>query len=140
MVPVRSGLGCGYLAEPMVAYRAHELSMTKKLWKENFLACWEEDIRILWTLRTKAKDARFRSVEKACLKALIESYARNIVSESYRMPAASLDLEQFEKSLLESTADKAERAAIRAQYSPAWAASTIGEGSFYSQGSFTQPR
>lgn len=43
----------GYLAEPMVAYREHEQSMTSKLWRENVAACCEEDVKIPWAIRVK---------------------------------------------------------------------------------------
>ncbi len=105
----------GYFAEPMVAYRQHELSMTNELWDENVATCCDEDVRIPWTIKAKAKEARFRNVEKSCLEAIAAIYVQSIALKRYRMSKPSLDLEQFEKSLCTQTTEEAEREFIRAR-------------------------
>ena len=105
----------GYFAEPMVAYRDYELSLTNKLWNENIATCGDEDIRIPWTIKAKAMEAGFRNVEKSCLQAIAGIYVKSIVLKRYRMSRPSLDLEQFEKSLCTGTASETEREFIRAR-------------------------
>jgi hypothetical protein len=105
----------GYFAEPMVCYREHELSMTNKLWKEDVVACCEEDVAIPWAIKVKADEAGFRHVSRDCLIALAQIYAKSIALQRYKMSRPSLDLKEFENSLCANSANETERHFVRAR-------------------------
>lgn len=105
----------GYFAEPMVCYRDHDLSMTKKLWTENVAAVYEDDVAIPWAIKQKADEAGFEDVSKDCLSAVAVIYARNIVKKRYGASQPSLTLEQFENSLSQKSTSEEEREWVRAR-------------------------
>ena len=102
-----------YFAEPMVCYRAHELSMTNKLWKEDVATCCEEDVRIPWAIKQESDAAGFRNVSRDCLDAVAHVYARAIATKRYGMSVPSLTFEQFEDSLCRNTASDSERERVQ---------------------------
>jgi hypothetical protein len=99
----------GYFAEPMVCYRDHELSMTNKLWKEDVVACCEQDVAIPWAIKRKADEAGFRQVSRDCLSALCDIYATSMASKRYEMSRPALNLEEFENSLCRHASNETER-------------------------------
>jgi glycosyltransferase involved in cell wall biosynthesis len=118
----------GYFAEPMVCYREHELSMTNKLWKEDIVACCEEDVAIPWAIKRKADEAGFRRVSRDCLSALCQIYAASIASKRYEMLRPALNLKQFEDSLCSNAANETERNFIRARVFAGIADGCYGRG------------
>ncbi len=50
----------GYLSEPMVCYREHELSMTNKLMDQDLDHCTWEDITLPWTMKRKVQERGYR--------------------------------------------------------------------------------
>lgn len=104
-----------YFAEPMVCYRAHELSMTNKLWKEDVATCCEEDVRIPWTIKRKADVAGFHAVSRNCLDAVASVYALTIATKRYGMSKPSLTLGQFEESLCRNNTSERERDRVRSR-------------------------
>jgi glycosyltransferase involved in cell wall biosynthesis len=104
-----------YFAEPMVCYRAHELSLTSKLRKEDVGTMCEEDVRIPWAIKQKSDAAGFRNVSRDCLDAVAHVYARAIATKRYGMSEPSLTFEQFEDSLCRNTASESERERVRSR-------------------------
>lgn len=104
-----------YLAEPMVCYREHDLSMTSKLMKEDVDQCSREDLLMPWIIKRKVEEAGQRSLIRPCLEAAAYEYARRIGSRRYKTTSSSMTLEQFEQSMAESTSDHRERNFIRAR-------------------------
>ena len=104
-----------YFAEPMVCYRAHELSMTNKLWKEDVATCCEEDVRVPWTIKRKADATGFRAVSLKSLDAIALVYGKTIATKRYGMSNPSLTLEQFEESLCRNTAAEGDRERVRSR-------------------------
>jgi glycosyltransferase involved in cell wall biosynthesis len=104
----------GYFDEPMVCYRDHPLSMTRKLTRESLLACALEEVAIPWIIRSKAEEAGFAPLAKDCLTAVAHTYARVIASERYR-DAKVVSLAQFEDDLLKNIASERERDIVRAR-------------------------
>jgi glycosyltransferase involved in cell wall biosynthesis len=105
----------GYFAEPMVCYREHELSMTNKLWKEDVVACCQEDVAIPWAIKRKADEAGFGNVSRDCLSALSQIYLTSIASNRYDMSRPALNLEEFENSLSKNASNEIERNFVRAR-------------------------
>jgi len=104
----------GYLAEPMVCYREHDLSMTNKLMKEDVTHCSAEDIAMPWIFKRKAAEAGYLQLERNCLDSAAYEYARRIADKRYRAASVSMNLEQFEQSLCQNATQETERDYVRA--------------------------
>jgi hypothetical protein len=103
-----------YFAEPMVAYRQHDLSMTTSFIDKGADVCCQDEVAVPWAIKHKADEAGFSHVSSDCLSALGETYARNIATRRYGMAKPALSLEQFEDSLCKNTAIEWERNRLRA--------------------------
>jgi glycosyltransferase involved in cell wall biosynthesis len=104
-----------FFAEPMVAYRQHDLSMTNKLFREDVASCCEEDVRVPWTIKKKADEAGFQAISRVFLDGVAQIYARTIATKRYGMSNPSLTLEQFEASLCKNTHVFWERERVRSR-------------------------
>jgi glycosyltransferase involved in cell wall biosynthesis len=104
-----------YFAEPMVAYRQHELSMTTALNQKSPKQCCEEDVAVPWAIKAKIDEAKFEHLKRVCMNAIAEIYSRNITKRRYGMSGPSLTLEEFELSLCNQTSTESERTYIRAK-------------------------
>ena len=103
----------GYLAEPMICYREHELSMTTQL--QQFVESrLEEDLAVRWRVGHKAEAAGFRRMARACLEAVAKDYARFAKCKLFDWAPSHMTLEKFEESLQRNTTQEADRAWIRA--------------------------
>lgn len=51
-----------YLAEPMVSYRQHTLSMTNTLNDKDPRICTNDDLNVLWRIKRKAEEANYTEV------------------------------------------------------------------------------
>jgi hypothetical protein len=104
----------GYLSEPMVCYREHELSMTTKLTTEKLDACAAEEIAVPWKIREHAQAAGYVKLADRCLEAIARTYGRTIAAERYRGATSFMNFDQFERSLCEYTTNEADRERLRA--------------------------
>jgi tetratricopeptide (TPR) repeat protein len=102
-----------YFAEPMVAYRQHDMSMTTGFIEEGAEACCQDDVAVLWAIKSKADEAGFRDVSRRCLCSLGKIYGKNLTSRRYGMSEPSLSVEQFESALCRNTASEGERKMVR---------------------------
>jgi glycosyltransferase involved in cell wall biosynthesis len=105
----------GYLAEPMVCYREHELSMTNKLMEEDVDHCTWEDLHMPWTMKKKIEAAGYKHLVKYCLDSAAFDFARRIAAKRYKTASATMTMEQFEEQLCKSTQDEKERDFVRAR-------------------------
>ena len=105
----------GYLSEPMVCYREHELSMTNKLMSEDVVHCSAEDIAMPWIFKQKAEESGLRSLARDCLDSAAYEYARRVANNRYRSASVGMSLEEFEESLCRHTFQEAERDYVRAR-------------------------
>lgn len=103
----------GYLAEPMVCYREHELSMTKTLMNRDVRICSSEDVAMPWIMRHKVQELGHSHLVQDCLRAAAIEYVRSMASQRYKHATFSMSLEQFEKSLCDNTSIESERDWIR---------------------------
>lgn len=103
-----------YFAEPMVAYRTHEMSMTTHLTRKSANACCQEDVAVPWAIKRKADEAGFEGVSKSCLRALGEIYGKSVASNQYGMDAPSLSLDELENSLTQNSSNQSELQILRA--------------------------
>jgi hypothetical protein len=104
-----------YLAEPMVCYREHDLSMTTKLMKDDVDQCSREDITMPWTIKHKVEEAGCQYLVKSCLESAAYEYARRIATKRYKSANSIMTIDQFEESLCRSTSDEKERNFVRAR-------------------------
>lgn len=106
----------GYLAEPMVCYREHDLSMTNHLMKEEVTACVSEDVAMPWVIKQKVEEAGYHNLSKDCLLAAAKEYARSMMPKRYRWRSTvPMTLEQFEDSLDRNLTGAREKNWVRAR-------------------------
>jgi glycosyltransferase involved in cell wall biosynthesis len=105
-----------YFAEPMVCYRAHNLSMTTTLARqENLHKCSGGDLAVPLMIRQKAKELGLYKVVEDCLHAVTNEYIRQCKSKKYQTSTWSLSIPQFEESLCRNVENEKERNWIRAR-------------------------
>jgi hypothetical protein len=106
----------GYFCEPMVCYREHDLSMTSTLTREeNVHICVSGDIAVPWMVRQKAKQLGAQRVASYCTLAVAQQYAKHSATKQFGASACSMNMDQVEASLRESTCDERDRDWIRAR-------------------------
>jgi glycosyltransferase involved in cell wall biosynthesis len=117
----------GYLSEPMVCYRLHDLSVTSTLTQqETIRRCVAADIAVPWMIKQKADELGLREVSEYCLHGIAQAYGDHLASKQYRSSMSKMSLGEFEDSLCRSTRSEAERNWIRAR---AYAA--VGDAMFW---------
>jgi hypothetical protein len=106
----------GYLAEPMVCYRLHDLSFTSTLTQyESIRRCVAADIAVPWMIKQKADEFGLREVSRYCLYGIAKAYGAHLASKQYRSSTSTMSFDEFEDSLCRSTNSEAERNWIRAR-------------------------
>lgn len=103
-----------YLAEPLVNYRTHELSMTNLLTNHDPKACANDDLLLYWRLMRKAAEANCASVADRCRHMIAYEYARSMVSARYENTARAE--QECEESIIQLSSNPAEARAIRARF------------------------
>ena len=112
----------GYLAEPMVAYREHDLSITSTATRQdNVDHCARADIAVPWVIKAEADRRRLTDVSRHCLGAIARAYASHRMSKQYRSGTSLMTPAQFEESLCRSTNDERQRERIEARVAEAMA-------------------
>jgi glycosyltransferase involved in cell wall biosynthesis len=105
-----------YFAEPMVCYRAHNLSMTTTLAEGNDIyKCSAGDLAVPLKLRQRALEAGRSEVAAWCFQAIAEEYSQQVKSKRYQGSIWSLSIDQFEQSLCRNISLESEREWIRAR-------------------------
>jgi hypothetical protein len=106
----------GYLAEPMVCYRLHDLSITSTLTQqETIRRCVTADIAVPWMIKQKADELGLLEVSGYCLHGIVQAYGAHLASKQYRSSTSKMTPAEFEDSLCRSTCSEAERNWIRAR-------------------------
>jgi glycosyltransferase involved in cell wall biosynthesis len=106
----------GYLSEPMVCYREHDLSMTSVLIQDDKMAaCASSDVGMLWLIRDLAEKAGADEVARHCLASIANEYAVQSTSKRYRSSLYRLGLRELNVSLRRATDSIEERKWIRAR-------------------------
>jgi hypothetical protein len=107
----------GYLDEPMVCYRQHDLSMTNALKQAGTDDLLVGDTAVPWMVKTKAQAEKLEHLTKLCLQSLAAIYARAFaVRQRGASPSAVDSLwKKFEASLNENTNDEREKNWLRAR-------------------------
>lgn len=108
-----------YFAEPMVNYRAHELSMTNYLMKERLALTLKEGFSILWRIREEAKKIRDAQAVTECEYRLARLYGTHLAGWNQDGWMYRLTVEEFEESLAQGSLTSAEERRLRAS---AWMA------------------
>lgn len=125
-----------YLAEPMVNYRRHALSMTDALVSQHIQNCAASDVEVPRRLLRKVEEVGARSLVKTCRIAIARQYARNLASREYSSSSSrhhySMTLEEFQESLARVARCAQEAKLIRVR------AYAIAADLCYWQGDFAQ--
>jgi glycosyltransferase involved in cell wall biosynthesis len=105
-----------FFAEPMVCYRAHNLSMTTTLAQdENIHRCSAGDLAVPLKLRQRAIEFGLHDVADWCLQAIANEYSQQAKSKRYQRSTWSLNLVQLEQSLCKNIPHESEREWIRSR-------------------------
>jgi len=119
----------GYLAEPMVCYRLHDLSFTSNLTQhESIRRCVAADIAVPWMIKQKADEFGLREVSSYCLYGIARAYGAHLASKQYRSSTSTMTVGEFEDSLCRSTNSELERNWIRARAFEAMGDTLFGRG------------
>src|SRR5882762_4197578 len=65
-----------YLAEPMVCYRLHALSMTNVLLRERSFVCVEDDLAFFWRIMQEASELQLKTVVRIFESTLAKEYCQ----------------------------------------------------------------
>jgi glycosyltransferase involved in cell wall biosynthesis len=114
-----------YFSEPMVNYRAHELSMTNYLMSHDSALALREGFPVLWRVRKQAQQAGANDIVRECEIRLARLYGMHLVGGKYGSWTYGMTEEELEASLVQETISGADQDWIRAR---AW--ETVGDSSF----------
>jgi glycosyltransferase involved in cell wall biosynthesis len=101
----------GYFAEPMVNYREHELSMTKRLDQNDARVKILDDIAVLWRIRRALQNCNYRRLLTKCDERIIAQYSVSLAYSKYGNRGITPD--EFEKSLEKFTTSEEEAKQMR---------------------------
>jgi glycosyltransferase involved in cell wall biosynthesis len=103
----------GYLAKPMVGYRAHDANMTLDF-KSRPPALVADILRVRWRMKSEAETAGIPSIARLYLQSIAEEYAYRLTQENTSTGSYRLTVDDFEGSLVEHGASAGEAAYLRA--------------------------
>jgi glycosyltransferase involved in cell wall biosynthesis len=89
----------GYIAEPLVNYRAHPMSMTNSLLQTNIETCAADDTAVLWEIKRKAEQAGFGAVVRRSRHAIAYNYARQVTGCMFRNSRYETSITNVEASM-----------------------------------------
>jgi len=104
-----------YVAQAMVCYRRHSLSMTTLLVNDKAQACVADDTRMPWIIKREAESLGNSRAAKACLIAAAAAYARSISSKCCWGSQSGMTMEEFEASLARHASNSREQQWVRAR-------------------------
>jgi len=104
-----------YLAEPMVNYRVHELSMTNKLMSTAPRLCTNDDLALQWRIKQKAEEAGAHAIVKRCRHMIAYEYARNMDLRRYEGGGSRMTEEEAAGSVRQLANSRREERLIRAR-------------------------
>jgi len=104
-----------YFAEPMVNYRAHELSMTNYLLNHRLTPALEEGHTVLWRIRDQARQIGHAGVVKQCTARLVRLYGAHIIGGVFENQLYRMSEEELESSLNRASVTLPEANWIRAR-------------------------
>jgi len=104
----------GYLAEPMVDRRMHEMAMTNTMSQQNVRACVDDDLALPWRVRSEAERLGAGEIVELCRGRAAEQFGRFLAGADIRGATAQITVEDFQHRLAAFTGDAAERRKISA--------------------------
>ncbi|HOX56467.1 MAG TPA: glycosyltransferase family A protein [Candidatus Paceibacterota bacterium] len=105
----------GYLAEPMVCYRDHDLALTVTVAKQKILNCFFTEVAMRRKIKQEAEAVGCGTVSRKCLDWMAIDYARHLTGKDYRSYMSKITFEMFEESLCWNIADERERTRVRSR-------------------------
>jgi glycosyltransferase involved in cell wall biosynthesis len=105
--------GVGYVAEPLVNYRFHDLNMTKTCMK-NPAAVVAEGVAVRWRIRRLIEGVRDASLLRECKQTMGYYYASLLAHRELHDDVLGLDIDEFERSVRAYCVTSGEAAEIRA--------------------------
>ncbi len=89
----------GYCAEPFVAYRIHERSMTDSLASESVQVCVKDCLAVLWRIKREAEATGLTGMIRQCDGALGYAYAQHLTGARYRFRRTTMGVEECKDSI-----------------------------------------
>ncbi len=107
----------GYLSEPMVNYRFHDLNIMKSLLEQRDTV-FKDEVGILWRFKSDCEREGFRTVAEQCENALASRYARAAASAVYVDVYSSwrLSTTQCDHALLAGASNPSEYKRLRGKF------------------------
>ena len=85
-----------YIAEPLVNYRLHAVSMTNRLTQRRRVA---DDLAVCWRIQSMASELGYRDIVEQCTHSLAHHYAYYLTADRYQIDNYRMTMEEFEQSL-----------------------------------------
>lgn len=104
----------GYIAEPLVCYREHELAVTSTMTRDALGNCFRAELGVAWQIRRAAERLGCGDVVARCLASIADHYGHHLSGKPFRSAESRVTMTEFEESLRANTADETERRAVRA--------------------------
>ena len=101
-----------YLAEPMVNYRLHELSMTNRLTQQHRVL---DNLAVRWKMKVLADKDGDRALSAACLESIARHYAYCLASRKFTSDGYGLEFGDFEVSLRAHALSDGEQRIVRSR-------------------------
>jgi len=104
-----------YVAEPLVNYRTHELSLTTFYTTKEPSVCTKDDMLLYWRIKWLAENARERAVATRCRHMIGYHLARNVFAGSPKSPVPRTTLSESEDCIRQMASDDRDAALILAR-------------------------
>lgn len=126
----------GYMCEPMVNYRSHDLNIMKQLMERSPESVFKDEVNVLWRTRRHCKQKGYRALADKCEDSLAWKYARAVESYTYgdcpywklsvaqcdqgyrsldRLSRCEIILSAIEECLLQNISEERERSWVRSR-------------------------
>ena len=103
----------GYIAEPMVNYRIHDLQTTSIMTRDVPHNCRNMSIAARWRAKEKAKMAGHESLVRACVEGISKEYTGRLTSKLRYDSTLGITLDEFEESLARHGTEGGENTQLR---------------------------
>jgi glycosyltransferase involved in cell wall biosynthesis len=103
----------GYLADPMVTYREHDLSMTTLLREQDTRICAEDDLRALWQIRFRAEESGHANLAVLARDAVVDRASLLLVPGTSRSLRPAYTVSDFEAFVTANSTRRKDSLALR---------------------------
>jgi glycosyltransferase involved in cell wall biosynthesis len=88
-----------YVAEPLVNYRLHGLSMTNRLTQRHRV---KDNLAVRWRIQRMASELGYQEIVKHCTASLADQYAYCMIADRFELENYAMTILEYEESLKEN--------------------------------------